>query len=56
MSGGPVQARLSPTEADAAAESIDESAVAMLHALAGEPDVPPRPIPFGHAEPRSIRR
>jgi hypothetical protein len=49
-----VGVRLSPTEADAAAESIDESAVAMLHALAGEPDVPPTPIPFGHAEPHGV--
>ena len=49
-----VGVRLSPTEADAAAESIDEAAPAMLHALAGEPDVPPTPIPFGHAEPRGV--
>ena len=26
----------------------------MLHALAGEPDVPPAPIPFGHAEPHGV--
>jgi hypothetical protein len=26
----------------------------MLHALAGEPDVPPTPIPFGHAEPHGV--
>ena len=49
-----VGVRLSPTEADAAAESIDEAALAMLHALAGEPDVPPTPIPFGHAGPRGV--
>ena len=49
-----VGVRLSPTEADAAAESIDEAALAMLHALAGEPDVPPTPIPFGHAEPHGV--
>jgi hypothetical protein len=49
-----VGVRLSPTEADAAAESVDEAALAMLHALAGEPDVPPAPIPFGHAEPHGV--
>jgi len=49
-----VGVRLSPTEADAAAESIDEAALAMLHALAGEPEIPPTPIPFGHAEPRGV--
>ena len=26
----------------------------MLYALAGEPDVPPTPIPFGHAEPHGV--
>ena len=49
-----VGVRLSPTEADAAAESVDEAALAMLHALAGEPEVPPAPIPFGHAEPHGV--
>lgn len=49
-----VGVRLSPTETDAAAESIDEAALAMLHALAGESDVPPTPIPFGHAEPHGV--
>jgi hypothetical protein len=49
-----VGVRLSPTEADAAAESIDEAALAMLHVLAGEPDAPPTPIPFGHAEPHGV--
>jgi hypothetical protein len=49
-----VGVRLSPTEADAAAESIDEAALAMLHALAGQPEVPPGPIPFGHAEPHGV--
>jgi hypothetical protein len=46
--------RLSPAEADAAAESIDEAALAMVQALAGEPEVPPTPIPFGHAEPYGV--
>ena len=46
--------RLSPAEADAVAESIDEAALAMLQALAGEPEVPPTPIPFGHAEPHGV--
>jgi hypothetical protein len=45
---------LSPAEADAAAESIDEAALAMVQALVGEPEVPPRPIPFGHAEPHGV--
>jgi len=49
-----VGVRLSPTEADAAAESIDEAALAMLHALPGEPEVPPTPIPFGHAMPHGV--
>jgi len=49
-----VGVRLSPTEADAAAESVDEAALAMLHALAGEPEAPPAPIPFGHAEPHGV--
>jgi len=45
-----VGVRLSPAEAGAAAESIDEAGLAMVQALAGEPEVPPTPIPFGHAE------
>jgi hypothetical protein len=49
-----VGVRLSPAEADAAAESIDEAALAMVQALAGEPEVPPTPIPFGHAEPHGV--
>ena len=46
--------RLSPAEADAVAGSIDEAALATLQALAGEPEVPPTPIPFGHAEPHGV--
>lgn len=46
--------RLSPAEADAVAESIDEAALGMLQALAGEPEVPPTPIPFGHAKPHGV--
>ena len=49
-----VGVRLSPAEADAAAESIDEAALAMLHTLAGQPEVPLAPIPFGHAEPHGV--
>ena len=49
-----VGVRLSPAEADAAAESIDEAGLAMAQALAGEPEVPPTPIPFGHAEPHGV--
>jgi hypothetical protein len=49
-----VGVRLSPTEADEAAESIDEAALAILHTLAGEPEVAPTPIPFGHAEPHGV--
>jgi hypothetical protein len=45
---------LSPTEADAVAESVEEAALAMVQALAGEPEVPPTPIPFGHAEPHGV--
>jgi len=44
----------SSAEADAAAESIDEAALAMLHTLAGQPEVPLAPIPFGHAEPHGV--
>lgn len=49
-----VLVRLSPTEADAAAQSIDEAALAMVQALVGEPEIPPTPIPFGHAEPYRV--
>jgi hypothetical protein len=49
-----VGVRLSPTEADAAAESIDEAALAMVQALVGEPEAPPTAIPFGHAEPHGV--
>ena len=49
-----VGVRLSPMEADAAAESIDEAGLAMVQVLAGEPEVPPTPIPFGHAEPHGV--
>jgi hypothetical protein len=46
--------RLGPAEADAAAQSIDEAALAMVQALVGEPEIPPTPIPFGHAEPYGV--
>jgi hypothetical protein len=49
-----VGVRLSPTEADAAAQAIDEAALAMVQALVGEPEVPPTAIPFGHAEPHGV--
>jgi hypothetical protein len=49
-----VGVRLSPMEADASAESIEEAALAVVQALAGEPEVPPAPIPFGHAEPHGV--
>jgi hypothetical protein len=49
-----VGVRLGPAEADAAAQSIDEAALAMVQALVGEPEVPPTPIPFGHAEPYGV--
>jgi hypothetical protein len=49
-----VGVRLSPAEADAAAESLDEAALAMVQALVGEPEVPATPIPFGHAEPHGV--
>jgi hypothetical protein len=49
-----VGVRLSPAEADAAAESINQAGLAMAQALAGEPEVPPTPIPFGHAEPYGV--
>jgi hypothetical protein len=49
-----VGVRLSPTEADAAVESIDEATLAMVQALAGEPEIPPTSIAFGHAEPHGV--
>jgi hypothetical protein len=49
-----VGVRLSPTEADAAAQAIDEAALAMVQALVGEPQVAPTAIPFGHAEPHGV--
>jgi len=49
-----VGVRLSPAEADAAAESINQGGLAMAQALAGEPEVPHAPIPFGHAEPYGV--
>jgi hypothetical protein len=49
-----VGVRLSPAEADAAGQSIDEATLAMVQALAGEPEVPPAPVPFGHAEPLGV--
>jgi hypothetical protein len=52
--GTGVGVRLSPAEADAAAESVDEATLAMVQTLAGEPEVPPTPIPFGHAEPHGV--
>jgi hypothetical protein len=49
-----VGVKLSPAEGDAAAEFIDQAGLAMAHALAGQPDVPTTPIPFGHAEPHGV--
>ncbi|MGD0109596.1 MAG: hypothetical protein ABSC06_37055 [Rhodopila sp.] len=49
-----VGVRLSPAEADAAAEFINEAALAMVQAIAGEPEVPPTSIPFGYAEPHGV--
>ena len=49
-----VGVRLSPAEADAVAESIEEAGLAMVQALTGEPAIPPTPIPFGHAEPHGV--
>ena len=30
------------------------AALAMVQAIAGKPEVPPMPIPFGHAEPQGV--
>ena len=49
-----VGVRLSPAEADAAAELINVAGLAMVQAIAGRPEVPPIPIPFGHAEPQGV--
>lgn len=49
-----VGVRLSPMEADAVAESIDEAGLAMVQTFAGKPETSPTPIPFGHAEPYGV--
>ena len=49
-----VGVRLSPAEADAAAEFINVAGLAMVQAIRGEPEVPPIPIPFGQAEPQGV--
>jgi hypothetical protein len=49
-----VGVRLSPAEADGAAEFINEAGLAMVQAMAGESEVPPASIPFGHAEPHGV--
>jgi hypothetical protein len=46
--------RLSPAEADAAAEFVSQAAMAMLEFIAGEPGPPPGRIPFGDAEPHGV--
>jgi hypothetical protein len=46
--------RLSPAEADAAAEFVDQAALAMVHAVEGAPEPAPMPMRFGHAEPRGV--
>ena len=46
--------RLSPAEADAAAEFVDQAALAMVHAVEGLPEPPPMPMRFGQAEPRGV--
>ena len=46
--------RLSPAEADAAAEFVDLAALAMMHALNGMPEPPPMTMRFGQAEPRGV--
>jgi hypothetical protein len=46
--------RLSPAEGDAAAEFLNAAGLAMASALAGMPEAPPTPIPFGHAEPHGV--
>ena len=46
--------RLSPAEADAAAEFLNAAGLAMASALAGKPEAPPTAIPFGHAEPHGV--
>ncbi len=46
--------KLGPAEGDAAAEFVDQAAVAMVHAIEGMPEPPPMPIRFGEAEPRGV--
>jgi hypothetical protein len=46
--------RLSPAEADAAAEFLNAAGLAMASALAGKPEAPPTSIPFGHAESHGV--
>jgi hypothetical protein len=48
--------RLSPSEADALAETIADATDRVMRSLAGKPAkrTAPRPVPFGHAEPHNV--
>ncbi len=46
--------RLSPAEADGAAEFVNLAAMGMLDFIRGRPEPPPQPIPFGRAEPHGV--
>ena len=46
--------RLSPAEGDAAADFVDQAAVAIIRTLDGKPEPPPEHLDFGQAEPQGV--
>jgi hypothetical protein len=46
--------KLSPAEGDAAADYVDQAAVAIIRTLDGKPEPPPAHLDFGQAEPRGV--
>jgi len=46
--------KLSPVEGDAAADFVDQAAVAIIRTLDGKPEPPPEHLDFGQAEPQGV--
>src|SRR5580692_10367092 len=46
--------RLSPAEGDAAADFVDQAAVAIIRTLDGKPEPPPEHLDFGQPEPQGV--
>ncbi len=46
--------KLSPAEGDAAADFVDQAAVAIIRTLDGKPEPPPEHLDFGQAEPQGV--